>query len=340
MKKHFMKFFAFVVCFVVFISSMSPCSVVAYESSNENIISDDTISFIESKDRIIFDVATPLYNCYDEVIAYYYALLPIGYMICNINGEIMECSIENNKAVSNCKNYYIEPTILCYRSNGEYINIANSEVFVKDLVIQKSNAFTEKISDINENTTSVSMYTESAQTRARAYNRLSGVCRTYSYNPTGICGSTAAAIFFMYYNDYIDDYMVLSYYETTDGISLIQLLEPHIDGDVPGSNTADLVSGMNWYLRWKGQSGSYTAVSDTDVSYLTYRTIIDSGRPAIIDLDAEPTYNEHWVVGYGYELYVRADRSYQYYIVNDGHGSNSVYILSDYVGDAVYLQHL
>lgn len=92
----------------------------------------------------------------------------------------------------------------------------------------------------------------------------------------------------MYYNDYIDDYMVLSSYETNDGVSLINLLVPHIEGDDPanGSNTAEVVSGLNWYLRWKGRAGNYVATSSASIYYSTYMSIIDSGRPAIIDLNS------------------------------------------------------
>ena len=317
-----------------------PCSAVVYADTKDIILSNDSISFIETKDRTLSDVSISLYNHDDEVIAYYYSLIPKGYVICNTSGDIIECSIDNAKTITNKKTYYVEPTVLCNKSGDKFINLSNGNVYNESVIVTKSTSFTKKINDIDMLDIGSSQQTEMVQPRARAYNTLSGTCRTYSFNPTGICGSTAAAIFFMYYNDHIDDYMVLSSYETSDGVSLITLLEPHIDGEEPGSNTTDLVSGMNWYLRWKGQANSYTAISTTNISYSSYRSIIDSGRPVIIDLNSAPTYGEHWVVGYGYELYVRANASYEYYIVNDGWGSNSVFILSDYVGDAVYLRHL
>lgn len=300
----------------------------AYTENKVIRLSNDAIDFITSKNKTISYNAIPLYDYNEDIIAYGYNLLPKGYVICDINGNIIECSFENMKKFDEEKNYYVGPTVLSNK--------------ISDLnMVAKSLRFSDKVKRISQREYNINTLSEQTDsTRSVSYRVLSGNLRLYNYNPDGICGSTAAAIFFMYYNDYIDDYMVLSSYETSDGEKLILLLEPHIDGDTPGSNTSDLVSGMNWYLRWKGRSGYYTAVSSNSVAYSTYQNIINSGRPTIVDLDEHPDYQEHWVVGYGYEKYVRSDRSYNYYIVNDGWGNRGVYILSDYVGDIAYLNHL
>lgn len=137
----------------------------------------------------------------------------------------------------------------------------------------------------------------------------------------------------MYYYDYVDSYMVPSWHVTDTGESLIKLIEPYLDGSEPGSNTADAVSGLNWYFRWRGISSKYTAVSQSPATFSKYGQIIRSNRPVLIDLDAHPTYNEHWVVGYGYII-----RGSAYYAdVNDGWGSTGIIINMSYVGDIVYI---
>ncbi len=314
------------------------------EQNNPSVFpSDDALAFLEENGTTVSGDGMPLYDIGDKVIAYYYETSPTGYCIVDSFGNIIECAFDKRKEITDEKIYYLSPTVLCSKENNNYINIENNNV---EKVNEKSN-FGDTINEIAQKYKPTSKDATSNNvikpilTNAN-YNKLEGTCRTYKYNPDGRCGSVASAILLMYYNDYIDDYMVLSSYETSDGVSLINLLVPHIEGNDPvnGSVTKEVVSGLNWYLRWKGRSEKYVAKSTTSISQSAYMSIINSGRPAIIDLNKAPTYGEHWVVGYGYDRYIRTDRTYFYYIVNDGWGSNSVLILSDYVGDAVYLNYL
>lgn len=323
--------------------SAFPCFASAKQNNFEVYPSDDALAFLAENGSTLSEKGIPLYDIENKVIAYYYEITPTGYCIIDGFGNIIECAFNKRKELPNGKIFYLSPTLLCSKENNEYINTENKAI---EKVSEKSD-FGNKINTIAQKYKSKSTDEISnkdiKRLSARAnYNTISASCRTYSFNPDGRCGSTASAILLMYYNDYIDDYMVLSSYETNDGVSLINLLVPHIEGDDPanGSNTAEVVSGLNWYLRWKGRAGNYVATSSASIYYSTYMSIIDSGRPAIIDLNAAPTYGEHWVVGYGYQKYPRSDRTYAYYIVNDGWGKNGVYILSDYVGDAVYLNYL
>ena len=105
--------------------------------------------------------------------------------------------------------------------------------------------------------------------------------------------------------------------EKVEGLSR-ELLEPNIDGSEPGSTTEDMVYGLNWYFRWRGISSNYQALVTHSAPFSYYRPIIDSGRPVIVDLDAHPTYGEHWVVGYGYTIEPHLGNTYYYIVANDG----------------------
>lgn len=335
--------FSILLSIILLLATSLPCFAYAKQNNPAVFPSDDALAFLAENGSRLSGEGIPLYSIGNKIISYYYELNPSGYCIIDSFGNIIECAFNKRKEIPNEKIFYLSPTVLCSQENNNYINIENKAV-------EKVNGETDFGNKINiigqkykQTFTSKISNNDIKRIAARAnYNTISGSCRTYSYNPDGRCGSTASAILLMYYNDNIDDYMVLSSYETNDGVSLINLLVPHIEGDDPenGSNTGEVVSGLNWYLRWKGRSGYYVATSSTSITYSTYMSIIDSGRPAIIDLNSAPNYGEHWVVGYGYQKYPRSDRTYAYYIVNDGWGENGVYILSDYVGDAVYLNYL
>lgn len=338
MKKKNSVILSIILSIIVLFNSTSLISVSAGEIASFSP-SDDVITFITDKDRVILNTYTPLYSIKDEVVAYYFDLSPRGYAICSTNGNIIECSIEHSKELSYGKTYYLSPTMLCSKRNGKYYVKDNETPLLLEDEYVLSNSFSTKIDVVNQYQNS-SALDDNISPQSTSYNYLSGTLRTYDYNVNGTCGSTAAAILLMYYNDYIDDYMVLSSYETSTGQSLIDLLIPYIDGDTPGSTYIDIKNGLNWYLRWKGRSDVYVANCIADVSFSSYKSIIDSGRPAVVTVYDAPTYGDHGVVGYGYETYKRNTTTYCLYVVNDGWGNNNIFINADYAFDIVYLDYL
>lgn len=323
----------------IFISSVLFIIPTVCFAESGSTLNDDMLGFISSKNCQVIGDATPLYTVDEEVIAYYHALQPKGYLICDVSGNIIEGSFENNINLPEQMIYYLGPMNLCVKNLDSFEDIKSGNLYEASVVEESSELFADKINSVASVDRSIGLNARSVNPRSVAYNTVNGTLRTYDYNPTGICGSTAAAILLMYYDDYVDGGMVSSSYTSSTGQSLIRLLVPHIetDGEGNGSETADVVSGLNWYLSWVGKSSSYTARSYVWVDYDDYMDLIDDDTPAIIGLYSHPTYGNHWVVGYGYEKYIRQDRSYCYYILNDGWGSNAVFILSDYVDDAIYI---
>lgn len=161
--------------------------------------------------------------------------------------------------------------------------------------------------------------------------------QNFSYNNDGRCGSVAAAILLCYYDD--NGYSSLvSATHCNDEVAFTDYLYDHIEGvsASEGSSTSDLVSGLTWYIR-EESLGAWLGVRSRSVSsYVTYKTQVNTGTPVILDLDNDPRYSEHWVVGYNYETIGSSD----YATVVDGHGDDEALVNWDYVDDSVYLEEL
>lgn len=160
----------------------------------------------------------------------------------------------------------------------------------------------------------------SGTVRANSLQKIKGVVPNYSYNPNGICGSTAAAMLLRWYDIYVNTKYVPASLVSSSGTSLIKHLVPYIDGENPGSKPGEVYSGIQDYCTDQkiSHSGGLEAVSS---DYIIGRVSSD-GVPYIMGLRASSSYGAHWVTGYGYTL----SGSTCYAIVNDGHGKTDVSI--------------
>ena len=140
----------------------------------------------------------------------------------------------------------------------------------------------------------------------------------YSYNPSGICGSTAAAMMLRYMDLYVDDDFVPTNIESGNGIALINHLETFINHSSHGSSAPQVAFGISDYLSGKVD---YSATYDEVEGYILYGQIAD-GKPYVIGTFRHPRYGNHWMTGYGY--------SGGWAIVNDGWGNSGVYINPSY----------
>ena len=322
---------------ILIIMTLVPLRVMASNPRVQpsNLLISKVEELVSSYDSVTLGKHVPLYNIDNEVIAYLFELEPRGYVIINEEGIIVEYSIENNfRATGNDKIYYGGP-LKYYRKNETlYMDILSGKSVSKEALSNTITTYKEdtenaqqKLSkDIGETNGIVS-------TRAGSSYSIPGTTRKYKYNPDGICGSTAAAILLMYYDDYIDSNMVTSQYTTTDGIKLIQYLRPYIDGSQPGSTTSDVVVGLYIYLDSRGLSQQYSSSSVVGFTYAQYTYVIRQDKPAIVGLANHPNLGNHWVVGHGYTIRGSA----KYLEINDGHGAIGVVINMDYVDDLIYI---
>lgn len=85
----------------------------------------------------------------------------------------------------------------------------------------------------------------------------------------------------------------------------------------------------------------YYARVISNATFSEYYNLIFDNIPVIIDLDDHPTYDEHFVVGYGTDMQMYSGSLssgiISFAIVNDGWGDNEIMINWDYVCDIVYL---
>lgn len=111
----------------------------------------------------------------------------------------------------------------------------------------------------------------------------------YSYNPNGVCGSCAAAIFLRYWSDHINSKYVSSNLKTSDGVKLIKYLipynegKPYVDPNInsPGTSPASLTSGIQNYLKGRGVTDTMH-VEPINFSRVSER--ISNNRPLIVGL--------------------------------------------------------
>ncbi len=277
-----------------------------------------------------------LYNEEEEETAILYQLFPEGYIVIEPDDyRIIEYSwsvdypfIEDEINYYNGPlQYYFKTTEMFQHSRtGSFIDVDGYKEIRLSYESQEKNIETDD---------TISMLSA----RSSSYS-LTTALRTFDYNPDGRCGSVAAAILFAYYEDAIDSAMVSSYLlSDSTGKIFTDYLKPHIedlDGET-GSSTSDLVSGMGWYISNVGLYNTYSVLSANNPQYVTCVNCINVGRPVIVDLNEHPTYNEHWVVGYGYQYNQTSDENTSFVLVNDGWGNNGIYINWSYIGDLVYL---
>lgn len=280
-----------------------------------------------------------LYNEKGEETAILYQLVPNGYMVVNPdNCRIIEYSFSVNYPFVTGENNFYSGPLQYYHKNAEMFQHSLTGSLVSTNEMKNMRLGYEIGANLKAKS---NLYNLPAMLSMRSVNYSLGTAlRTFDYNPDSRCGSVAASILFAYYDDAVDSNMVSTYLlSDSSGKRFSDYLKPHIEDldGVEGSNTSDLTSGMEWYISNVGLYNTYCVYSVINANVVTYVNCVNLGRPVIVDLDAHPTYNEHWVVGYGYQYNRLSDENTMFVIVNDGWGNNGIYINWSYVGDLVYL---
>lgn len=159
----------------------------------------------------------------------------------------------------------------------------------------------------------------------RVLTTISYVPRVYSYNPNGICTTTATTIFLMYYDDHINDsYIPTAYEPNVTEQTTAKYIFLYINNGNYRSTYSQVINGINNYLKARGFSQSATKVAKTSV-----QSPIGNNRPVIVGLTDHPTYGEHWVVGNGYNRYVEGASTIYMVVVSDGLGNTGKYVNRD-----------
>lgn len=259
-----------------------------------------------------------------------YSYLPFssgGYLIYDSKLDII------SEYSTSINNDYIESTDLVYYAgalqyftevNSRFVEIATGNVMgSREYFVSYANTVD---SEVARNYAKSRLYLP--DTKAAHY--ISGNVPNYKYNPDGICGSTSAAMLLRWYDIYKNQKYVPSSLESGDGVALIEHLRGYIDGDVPGSVTGDVFTGIMSYCSSQGVShpGGFDGYND---NYVVGR--VDTyGTPFLLIIHNHPTYKNHWVTGYGYNI----SGGTCYSIVNDGWGNTNISINPIYASQIVW----
>lgn len=278
-----------------------------------------------------------LFNPNNEVAALFFSDKTGGYIIVNVDDEsVPEFSPKNNNKYiidKNTKYFYNGPITYMQENNGKIIDLKNnSEIGTLEQLKSKLNEKAIYGEAEKKKNLSTNLAESQSLNSAAVYNysyTISGGVPIYAYNPNGICGSTAAAMYLRYYDYYKNDKYVPLSLSSSDGVNLIKYLVPYIDGSTPGSTPGEVQIGIKNYLSGQGVSASIY-LSNFNIG--TVAGLVSSNKPFVAGLSNDPTYGEHWVTGYGYA----GNSSGDFIIVNDGWGGSNIYINTIYNDFMVY----
>lgn len=339
MKKFFSKtgILTIILTFILSTNVFAANSNTTSQDSRAKNIAENFVKKIDKNKKIIDEI--PLYGINNNKKAILFSLKNSGYIIIDLrNNSIPEFSINQNNRYFNKKNkkyLYNGPLNYYEKKDNKIINLkTNSEIKntsnLKDISINKNNKMLSRSVQANK-TTDVSNLHEKS---------LKYSLSNYSYNPNGVCGSCAAAIFLRYWSDHINSKYVPSNLKTSDGVKLIKYLIPYNEGKAyvnpnvksHGTSPASLRAGIQNYLKSRG-------VTDTmhvePINFSRFSERISNNRPLIVGLfkaDGNP-YGDHWVAGHSYltvEYVNGLIEKLAYVGVTDGWGHSNVYISKDY----------
>lgn len=286
--------------------------VKAENVKSEYLFDQETLSTIKSfskdNDNIEINQVINLYDCDNSLNAKCYLLEPKGYAVFNSCNVLVEASFDDDKVFhtikmsSGEKLYYAGPFNFFKKTNDGFSNIINDKEVSQGTFYLLNKQYDEK----SQGTKTKVITSNSIQPQGvKIYYTLPGNMRNYSYNPNGICGATASAMALMYYKDNVDSSLVRPWHDTSTGEELIRLIAPQMHGSLDnpvGATVADVVSGCNFYFRWRGVSNNYSAlssfVSNKSTAFSDMKNIIQSNRPIVLLINSHPTYGDHYITVY------------------------------------------
>lgn len=327
------KLVSIIIVVILTITSLSLFSYATEKETNElDMFIENT--FYNSSDYTTYN----LLNNEERTIAELYLFEPVGYMVLEKSKNIVVefSTYETIEFNETSKFYYGGPLNIFSEYNGKYVNILSGNEATKDEVTKKVNSFIDKTDSISRSL-NADKTNDSISLRTTT-NYINRNFKLYRKNTDGRCGSVAAAILLAYYNDYGYSGLVPSAYYNNE-LTFTNYLKPHIedvDGNA-GATVSELKSGLNWYINNKGFSSSLTAYSRILGLFISYKNRIDNLTPVCISVSSEPTYGDHWVVGYGYRYESLLSFNNKFATVNDGWGHMGREINWDYVNYLVYV---
>lgn len=274
-------------------------------------------SFIKNTGRVPA-ISNPitLKDANNEPVAIVFDISSNGYIIVNIDDmSIAELSFDSANPFTEYANaIYNGPLEYYYSENGVIKKIRNNVIVNSSALNYYSNRNT-----ITQSENSANYFSYPASLNIVVEKYLTGTLQTW-YIGGGNCGSIAAAICMRYYYDYVSTNYVAS--NNTSMNSLISTMQDFVG--TGGTSYSSMVSGLNSYFNARNISN--TALRNTTFSFSRVKQSIRANRPIIVGTSGHETYGNHWVIAHGY-YESRVDGNYL--IVNNGWGSNNIWIESN-----------
>lgn len=279
--------------------------------------------------NIVEDSKISLYDKNDTVIAYFYELEPVGYIIIDsiTYGTIEYSTVTNNKYINDKSRvyYYSGPLSYFEASSLSDVEITDCKSHKKTLKNKIDFISKTSLKDEIENLSTDAISTYAAPTF------LPYATQPYDTNIGDICGATAAAIMLEYYYSHIDSTIVYSDNITSDGQALTNLLAEYIPAN---ASVFHVDLGLDDYLKsvFNTRSASHVTLLNIITSPTAkMQYCIANEEPCIIGLTGHPTYGEHWVVATGYDI------TLEFATINDGWGNRGIQVKYSYIDSCVYL---
>lgn len=334
------KIFAFLCATALLLSvPFTASAVVTVDYSEEQAIAEEVLSTFGS---YAVEECVELYDTGGEVEAICFNFYPQGYVIVNVNDySIPEFSPEAVTPFPNsdCHYVYVGPLnyYLC-DSNGSLTNIKTEKTGTVDQLNYEYNVLPD-----NEEKNISKVRASESVTRAS----LSFITRNLpaAWSSSYYCGLDGCAIELKYLDQYHDTTLLNANMDSN-----LELQEYLLDNKyIPNSGTtADEIvngtfinyKGINKFFEDRGSSirASWSRYSNSVL--VEMQESFDADYPVILGTDPADDwdYGDHWVIAYGYFY---QDLSGAHIIVNDGFGTNNIYLTieDDHYDDAIFFNN-
>lgn len=275
-----------------------------------------------------------LYDSDDALVAYCIET-ENGYIIYDINGEVIEYSPTKDSPYKNINGkLYYSGLFGYYVNEGDtYENIYDSTTV--DDVNFKHISSAEELALNNIGTTRSIPTVLSGQINYEP--------REINYNVNGLnaCGTMATTIIFLYYYDHICSSFANPLLSGTP-FYMFEDLRQEIEPDTYGTTPTQLRNGIlnNFkHVTTLTEINFYYCNNTSNISPVNiYKSLIEYFKIPCWLLTLTYEYGPHWVVGYGYTKIITSTSEAKFFIVNDGHCNNNVKINENDVDYMMYIK--
>lgn len=298
------------------------------------------LSYMQSEKKVVG--FTELYNFDNELEAFYYSLDSGGYIVASYkDGHVIEFSPEDlpvtvKNIESASRIYYGGPLSFSIKKGPLYIDIVTGDVF-SEKQNQYSIDFAENIEDDSRGiTASVTLSAPSSYVYA---------------DSTWRCCITGITNLLQYYDDYHGDDVYPSTVSGINGLRYFLYNNNYVyrgnlflsDAETLHTGGGGSFTGLSDFLNRNDVDNMYVTVQYHTLNRIKTQINYPNSRPVLLMIDtflidSGDLYTTHIVLCYGYTDVAATGRTY--YVINNGWGTNGVYICSSDVPTSYEMLYL